>query len=98
MIGGSCTILPCDIRGWRCFTMPKRKALFAHGKPLNDGVAGIFQFLSHGRFFLFPYLYIAKERMAFHALLCFRRYEVLWENSRYSFGIVMRRMIAFIGS
>ena len=78
--------------------MPKRKALFAHGKPLNDGVAGIFQFLSHGRFLLFPYLYIAKERMAFHALLCFRRYEVLWENSRYSFGIVMRRMIAFIES
>lgn len=69
MIGGSGPILPCDIRGWRCFTMSNRKALFAYGKTFNDGIAGIFQFLSHGRFLLFPYLYIAKERMISHALL-----------------------------
>ena len=98
MIGSSGTILPCDIRGGRSIAMPKRKALFAYGKTFNDGLSSVFQFFCHIRFLLFPYLYIAKERMAFHALLCFRRYEVLWENSSYSFGIVMRRMMAFIES
>ena len=70
-------VLCIAVWGGRCFVMPEGKALFAHGKPLDDGVSGVFHFLSHVRVLLFPYLYIAKERMTSHALLCSRSYGVL---------------------
>lgn len=57
MIGGSCTILPCDIRGWHSIAMPKRKALFAYGKTFNDGISSVFQFFCHIRFLLLGVLY-----------------------------------------
>ena len=42
-------ILPCDVGRGRCFAMPNRKALFAHGEAFNNLISRVDFLLFHSQ-------------------------------------------------